>query len=115
MMFRAAAIAVLLASCSPLFVKKPVRASNVAGIECTTSNAVPILDAVLAASFVGLTAYYGQKDGRRGDVGPPPEVWFGMFATGYAISSLVGFLRTDDCREQKREYATYNGHLATAP
>jgi len=114
-MFRLAVIAVLFAGCSPLFVRKPVQASNVVGVECTESNAVPIVDAVLAASFTGLTAYYAQKDGPRGDVGPPPELFFGMLATGYAISSLVGFMRTGDCREQKRDYALYGGQLATAP
>jgi hypothetical protein len=37
----------------------------------------------------------------------PVELYTGMLAMGFAGSALVGFLRTDDCRESKRMQALF--------
>ncbi len=106
----ALALSAILATsggCSFVLVQGPPRQhEQLASFSCTRSNAVPVLDAVLAGTslFVGATLLAA--------TGGHTDTWLGPYAVVgttftlegmvFGVSSLVGFRRTADCRTAHR-------------
>lgn len=91
--------ALLCVGCSFVFVRGPE-----AGPSCTTSEVVPLIDAVIAiGSFVGL-AFDGMTINDRahdgGDLGTPIGVGVGLLVAGvlYTVSAVGGHKDAVACR-----------------
>ena len=108
--------------CSYIFVHGPPPRTEVATpgerwsrsstVECTTSNAVPIVDTLLGAPLIGLGAlvFVGSaaaesKPSTFGSIGPTQGEAMAIGAAAVAVGSLVlasavsGYGRTADCRQ----------------
>jgi hypothetical protein len=92
--------------CSVLLVHGPPSGhGQMAGLSCTRSNAVPLLDAVLAGTslFVGATLVAANVGDAEGWTAPYAVVGSGFVleGVGFGVSALVGFHRTSRCRAAK--------------
>ncbi len=96
-----------LPGCSFVLVQGPPRGrGQPASFSCTRSNAVPVVDAVLAGTslFVGATLLAATGGHTDTWIGPYAVVGttFTLEGMVFGVSSLVGFRRTSDCREAQR-------------
>jgi hypothetical protein len=107
---RTLALSALLAAtpgCSLLLVQGPPSGhGQMAAFSCTRSNAVPLLDAVVAGTslLVGATLVAANAGDTGGWTAPYAVVGGGFVleGLGFGASALVGFHRTGRCRAAQR-------------
>ena len=98
------ALLLALTSCSFTLVRGPDSAivPPMVDTECTTSRAWPITDLVVAGLFVasGIAAIIEANSSRASKHSATAAISMLPFGIGFAVSSLVGFNRVGDCRDQ---------------
>jgi hypothetical protein len=109
---RAAALALslgampLLSGCSLIFVRESSSSDPQAPPECTQSRVAPLLDFTYAAGAGALGFATGQacSDGRCESI-TPVFIWFAaMAAIPAAVSGVLGWTRTSDCKDAWRRW-----------
>jgi hypothetical protein len=91
--------AVAASGCSFVFVDgPPATAKSLPVFTCTTSNALPTTDVVLAGLFA-LSAIENAAHATGSYSSNEDAVAAGVFAAAFATSAFVGYSRTSDCRE----------------
>jgi hypothetical protein len=101
----------LLTGCSPLFITAPPpKSERVAGVEpkCTTSNAAPAIDTVIAGlqairTIVAVAA--DDSDYSNLPISRPADIGLGSLLTvAFAAAAGYGFSTTSSCEEAKQDF-----------
>lgn len=94
----ALSLVVALCGCSFVFVSAP-SARSYQGMpppSCTSSYAVPVVDAVIAALALGGVIYFATSDDDNKEIGMLVE---GGIAAGFALSALRGRSKVKRCHQ----------------
>jgi len=97
----------------------PAGHDRLAAFSCTSSNALPILDAIAAGTglFVGGTLLAATSSDASGWVAPYVVVGAGFALDGlvYGTSAVSGFVKTSRCRAALRELGAREAGAGRAP